>query len=70
MQPAVCICLDRNEAVEMKKAIDALMEAAKSERPVSLDTICADIEALHSVEEDGLTVDDKARITSLLFQLV
>ena len=37
---------------------------------VSIDTICSDIEALHSVEEDGLTVDDKARITSLLFQLV
>ena len=48
----------------------AVVQAAQTERVVSIDTICSDIEALHSAEEDGLTVDDKARITSLLFQLV
>ena len=55
---------------EMQKAIEAVVQAAQTERVVSIDTICSDIEALHSAEEDGLTVDDKARITSLLFQLV
>ena len=54
---------------EMQKAIEAVVQAAQTERVVSIDTICADIEALHSTEP-GLTINDKARITSLLFQLV
>ena len=52
----------------MKKAIEAVMEAARSERPVSIDTICADIETLYS--DERLTMDAKAQITNLLFQLV
>eukprot|EP01046_Picozoa_sp_COSAG06_P012945 COSAG06_NODE_774_length_12424_cov_35.268014_2_plen_143_part_00 len=53
---------------EMQKAIEAVVQAAQTERVASIDTICADIQALHS--DERLTMDAKAQITNLLFRLV
>jgi hypothetical protein len=50
------------------EAAQKLVEAAQADHLVSIDTICADIESLHKRQRKGLTVDDKMKITNILYQ--
>ena len=66
--PSLAALAPRPEMQQFVEAAQKLVEAAQADHLVSIDTICADIESLHKRQRKGLTVDDKMKITNILYQ--